>query len=57
MWAQMSGPPKPLLEDKWAVPGRARPRRADPASSVTGGSEPFSWARDAPPWGVYSNDD
>ena len=32
MWAQMSGPPKPLAEDKWATVGRQRPRRNDAAS-------------------------
>ena len=38
MWAQMNGPPKPLHEDKWAVPSRQRPRRNDPESCGT------SWA-------------
>ena len=32
VWAQMSGPPKLLTEDKWATPGRQRPRRRDAAS-------------------------
>ena len=45
MWAQMAGPPKPLSEDKWAVPSRPRPQREDRAT--WGGS----WAGvvDAPP--------
>jgi hypothetical protein len=38
MWALMAGPPKPLREDKWAVPSRQRPRRNDPESCGT------SWA-------------